>query len=232
MLQCSTAKERHFPQVRLRYLWAVCLFTVISPAGAQPPPDVIPLISDQFLTEAPPQLRPARDYVPLRVGDKWTFRLGSGSASANSAATLRVASMQTIGGAEVYCLERQLSPTSDVTKECYSLGADGVYCHHMLQTDLEPPVLILKSPIVPDIAHNAATKVGGKELTFSITAREDRVQVPAGDFQALRVAVITNTRYKFEYWLAPHIGFVKMSLMHGPTKLDLDLQKFETGTQE
>jgi hypothetical protein len=213
-------------------MWALFLLTVTPPASAQPPPDTIPLISDQFLTEAQPQLRPARDYVPLRIGDKWTFRVGSGSASANSAATLRVANMKTIGGAEVYCLERQLSPTSDVTKECYSLGADGVYCHHMLQTDLEPPVLILKTQIVPENAYTAATKVGGKDLTFSITVREDPVEVPAGDFQAIRVAVTTNTRYQFEYWLAPHIGFVKMSMTHGPTTLNLDLQKFELGTKE
>jgi hypothetical protein len=217
----------------MHFLYAPCLLLSTISAGAQPPSNTTPLLSDRgFQLHTEQRLCSLNDYFPLRLGDKWSFRIGRDGTYMDSDATLRVADMRKIAGVDVYTFERRLSPTRDVDKEYYSLDESGFYCHHMIRTDFNPPVLLVKSPIELEAANSVSTKVGGKDLIFTVTSHQDRVQVPAGEFDAIQVDIKTNTRYRFVYWFTPHIGFVKMSLTHGTTTFDLDLRKFETGTKE
>jgi hypothetical protein len=78
---------------------------------------------------------------------------------------------------------------------------------------LDPPMMVLKSPLEPGARWKAAFRVDGQTGESSFVTAQERVVVPAGTFDTIRVQIVAGTPgvggVRATHWYAQGIGIVK-----------------------
>lgn len=171
-------------------------------------------------------------YFPTRVGAKWIYDV-------NGEEETEVVTAVKMQGRAIFVTVHQVIflKESDIKMK---LAEDGLYqltgvaALPKSHKDVETPSLILRLPYKPGMkwrTFTAAWPFG--ESTFTAYGPE-RVEVPAGKYQAIRVE--TTDAAKTEpntiqrtYWYAPGVGLVKFVFEHGKDKYVRTLKSFTPG---
>jgi len=181
----------------------------------------VPLAGQDPAKEKPKT--PVPNYYPMEVGNEWKYR--SKSKDKTSSITTRITKLDTINGQSLSRLEM-----FDLT-EHLSQTEKGVFRHRMNGAEISPPFQLLAYP--PKVGTKwegeSATKKGKFKYSAEIQV-EESIEVPAGTFNAIRVAFVVEENGKKTdsvYWFAKDVGFVKQTMEGtGPAVL-LELEKFE-----
>jgi len=174
------------------------------------------------------------DYYPLNVNDKWTYDVKAGDKELVVSAS--VAKIEKIDDKELARIDSEINGKVATTEHLTS-NDTGVYRARYNGVDFDPPVQILRYPIKEGETWDGETKAGSE--TFKYTVRvakaKDEVEVPAGKFETVKVEIkLVQNKQSVDsiYWFADGVGIVKQEASIQNTKLTLELQKFEKGTDK
>ena len=192
------------PHLLLPLALAFCL----SPAG------VLPGQEKDKVRESP--------YFPLKVGNRWVYRLGARTA------TVRVTKREPVG--KVPCARLEMTVGEEVHTEHLAVRPDGVYRYRADGQDIEPPLCFLKLPPKAGESWKVASKTAGQAITGSFTLAEADVTVPAGKFRAVVVtstdAQIAGLGVPVTDWFARGVGPVRRRTVLRGAETVLELQEF------
>jgi len=181
-----------------------------------------------------PQLkdRPAGDYFPTTVGDRWVIELQYKTHSVSY--TEVVTAVEKKDGARVVSVGREedgkVGPvTSDVR-----VTDRGLFRTSLLGTEYDEPYCILKLPLKAGESWTSQVKSDGAVTsTFKYKAiQEETVEVPAGKFKAFRIEVEIDSRgqaAKSVIWYDARVGAVKMEHEAGDSSYVRVLKSFRPG---
>jgi hypothetical protein len=184
-------------------------------------------------------------YYPLNVGTTWHYRSG------DSKFTIRVARHEKVG--ETLCA--LLETTRDgkvVGSEHLAVTNDGVYrldlSFPLLQSDprgktktvktlvsqsLKPPIRILILPPKKGDSWKVDSKGDGKTFRGTFQVEEQEITVPAGTYKTFRIASqdleVNSLKPIITMFFAEGVGMVKQTIEMRDAKIEIELEKFESG---
>jgi len=181
-------------------------------------------------------------YYPLKVGTTWHYRAG------DSKFTIRVVRHEKVGDAFCALLET----TRDgkvVGSEHLTVAADGVYRYDLAQRirsisdgkktvadvfgSFRPPMLLLKLPPKKGDSWKVDSQSDGKTFRGRFQVAEQEITVPAGTYKTFRVTSQDLEVYSLKpiltTFFAAGVGMVKQIIEMGDAKIEIELEKFETG---
>lgn len=185
-------------------------------------------------------------FYPLQVGTTWHYRSG------DSKFTIRVARHEKVGDTLCALLETKREGKV-VGSEHLAVAADGVYRHDLTSPQLQsvpndkaksakilvsqtlkPPILVLKLPPKPGDSWKVDSKGDGTIFRGGFQAAQQDVTVPAGTYKkAFRVASqdleVNSLKPTITTYFAEGVGMVKQVIEMGDAKIEIELEKFETG---
>jgi hypothetical protein len=163
-------------------------------------------------------------YLPLQVGNTWTYRAGE------SKFTLKVTKHEKVG--DLLCARVEMS-MGDVPKSFEHIGVkeDGIYRCSFEGKEAKPPICILKLPPKKDQSWEVACTVGGEILKGTFKSGEEEVKVPAGTYKALTTSSqdldAAGMKINCTYYFAEKVGMVKQVIEVMNQKIVLELEQFE-----
>jgi hypothetical protein len=166
-----------------------------------------PLAGRAGAAPVPKHLMKAPPYFPTQVGTEWVYtRLGSDE-------THVVTGVEVKENETLVIVERVMTDGEKKPNKVVSVRPDGLFWVAEGGEAYDPPWCILKHP--PEVGHAWETKTArATSSPFTIKRKvvaEERLKVPAGEFQTIRVesespfAISTTT-----YWYAPRVGIVQI----------------------
>ncbi|MCS6977040.1 MAG: hypothetical protein NZM31_08560 [Gemmatales bacterium] len=168
------------------------------------------------------------NYMPLKVGNKWTFKADFGGQTVELAQ--KVVKVEKKDGRNVATIEMDFAGQT-VTEQT---GSDerGVFRYSFQGVPVDPPVQALKLPFKKGESWEASYKVQGQEVKATMKSEaEEEVSVPAGKYKALVVATemdLGGQKISVRTWFAPNVGIVKQTFDFGGVAGTSELAKFET----
>jgi len=167
------------------------------------------------------------EYYPLQVGNTWEYNL---TANGNVAKmTSKIAKIETIDGQALSLLEAAVNGNTVATEHLRRTDK-GIERYRTNGIASTPPFLLLKYPAKPGETWGGEFTAAADKGKYSSQSAEDMVEVPAGKFKTIRVAVkleVKNQIINTTYWFAPDIGFVKQTVDAPNLNIVIELQKFE-----
>ena len=169
----------------------------------------------------------AEDLFPLAVGNTWTYRVGG----QDDKFVVRAARQEMVGSQTCILLEARLRDRV-VATEHVAFTKDGLCRFKVEQTEVVPPVCVLKVP-APPRGWTAKYTLNQRPGTFTFTTRSEEVVYLARRYKATVVEarpgeVRGPTPPRTTVWYAPGVGPVKQRIDEGKGRfLELDLEKFE-----
>jgi hypothetical protein len=166
-------------------------------------------------------------YYPLKAGSEWTYKVQGGPIKVKVAGTEKVA-----GGATGYKLETSAGNKVSAT-ETVAVTAEGVQRFNVNGLNPEKPILFL--PMDPEKTKEwtVDTKVSGQDIKGTFKVDKEKVTVPAGTYDAIRVKgdgmKIGATTTTVEYWFAKDVGIVKLKFTLGSQDATLELESYTAG---
>lgn len=166
---------------------------------------------------------------PLEVGNRWTFRITDSSGGVSTKTQEITGTTMTSGGVMAYVtLTRRAEDKGTRSVQGYDGERMVRYSEQTLMGDsvifdyrFEPPALRIHSgerevgATYSDTHDKLKLDVNGDVLevepkthTFTVEAVET-IQVPAGDFECVRIARSSSAGTDKVYWYAPGVGKVK-----------------------
>jgi hypothetical protein len=192
---------------------------VLSAAAAQPP-------GAEAVKQTP--------YLPLQVGNTWTYRLGEQKV------VLKVAKYEKVG--DVTCARvEMLVEGMPKSYEMVGVTDDGVYRYAFEGKRIEPPLRFLKLPPKKgetwpvDSALGKSDKGGGQTIKGTFKAGEEKVTVPERKDAYDTVTAgsddldVAGEKMGLTYYFAQNVGMVKQVMDVAGQKVTLELEKFEKG---
>ena len=173
-------------------------------------------------------------YLPLQVGNSWTYKIGDKSF------ILKVAEHEKVGGVLCARVEMRLVGSAGAaakvqTFEHLAIAEDGIYRHSIGGTQLDKPVCILKLPPKKGDSWTIDAKGPGESLKGTVKAGEEaEVKVPAGTYKKVATSTCDDLdanglKCAFTYYFAEGVGVIKQQITIGAEKTVLELEKFEPG---
>ena len=173
---------------------------------------VVALISLAPAAPVPKHLMPKGPQFnfPTGVGTKWVYVIEGGGEH-----TRVITRVEEKNGAKFVTSDWIASTTNRRTQTIEAITADGVYIHKENGETRDPPLLSLKLPPSAGEVWCYTFSMNGFEIRTQKTAGPvEKVKVPAGEFDAVRVDVemhLKGKELKTTDWYANGIGMVKSS---------------------
>lgn len=186
------------------------------------------LLGASVLTAGEP--RPGRDirnYYPLEAGNSWTFRVEVNGNQVT--ATSRIAKIEKINDISMGRLEATVNDKI-VATEHLQQNDKGVFRHRFNGLEVEPPLELLRYPVKAGEKWAGELKVGADTGKFSAVTGEENVEVPAGKYKTVRVAIQLIEKGKTidtTYWFARDVGIVKQTVVTEGLNLVMELDRFD-----
>jgi len=174
--------------------------------------------------------RPGRDirnYYPLEAGNSWTFRVDVNGKEVT--ATSRIAKIEKINDISMGRLEVTVNDKI-VGTEHLQQNDKGVFRHRLNGLEVEPPLELLRYPVKAGEKWAGELKVGADTGKFSAEAGEETIEVAAGKYKTVRVAIQLIEKGKTidtTYWFAKDVGIVKQTVVTEGLKLVMELERFD-----
>ena len=185
--------------------------------------------SDPVATAAAKPLTAAMLY-PLADGSIWHYEMNTDKGKWDM--KYQVAKLENSDQDENFRVEMLMDGKIVVTEQL-SQTAKGLYRVRYQDSNLTPPLLLLRNPIKADDSWTTKTQVGAEELTIACKTGSEEVETPAGKFEAIKLTVTTRADEKdirTDYWFAEDVGIVKQVAIVGEgTKMSIELKKYAPG---
>lgn len=171
-----------------------------------------------------------KDYYPMADGATWEYSMGGTDV------TVRVKDVAEKDGARSAKLVTEHGGKA-VASETIRVDKDGVFRTHINDTEIKPPVPLLKFGLTDDESWEVKAAVQSSEVkgTFTLKGTE-KVTVPSGEHDAVLVVgecTIAGTQTGTKWWIADGVGIVKLEYSIGGTaSTPLELKKYTTGKAE
>jgi hypothetical protein len=169
----------------------------------------------------------APSYYPLEVGTKWEYDLTiNGNVLQMNSKIVRT---EKIDDVPLAVLEAEIGGKATATEHLRQT-AKGLLRYRTNQFVADPPLILLPSPVKPGDKWGGAFMVGESKAKYAAQVQEETVEVPAGKFKTLRVAIVLEQDGKIintTYWFAQNVGFVKQTVNAEGINLVIEMRKFE-----
>jgi hypothetical protein len=165
-------------------------------------------------------------YYPLKVGSEWVYKVQGGPIK------VKVASAEKVSGANGYKLETSAGNKVSAS-ETVAVTKEGVQRFNV--NGLNPTTPILFLPMDPDVTKewSVDTEVSNQKIKGNFVATKEKVTVPAGTYDAVKVSgkdmTIGATSTTVEYWYAKDVGIVKLKFTLGSQDATLELESYTAG---
>src|SRR5262245_54891312 len=174
--------------------------------------------------EAAPTAHP---YYPLKVGNEWTYKVTGGPIK------MKVTGTEKTAAGNGYKIEVTAGNKVSAS-ETVGITPEGVFRYNVNGVAAEKPILILPmdpdAPTVKD-GWTVDTKGGGQPLKGTFKTIREKVTVPAGTYDTVRVKgtdmTVGTTTSNIDVWFAKDVGIVKLKFTLGTQDATLELEKFE-----
>jgi len=168
-------------------------------------------------------------YFPLQVGNQWQYQLDTQGQKIQL--TNKVAKQEKIDNQKLFRVETEMNGQVAAT-EHLNHTAKGLMRHRFNGLELDPPLALLKNPIVLGESWETKTQMGGQKINIKcqLDEKKEDVKVPAGEFETLKLLVETEVNGQpiaSTYWFAEKVGFVKQNVNIAGNSVDVELLKFE-----
>ncbi|MCO6048154.1 hypothetical protein NG895_30025 [Aeoliella sp. ICT_H6.2] len=176
----------------------------------------------------------AAEFYPLTTGSKWTMILDGPRGKMEM--TNSVAGTDEVNGKQLYRLSSSVNG-SVVATEHLQLSESGLSRNQFNGTPISPKIMLLPEPVKLGWKwEKKDVKLGEETMdaTAEIANKTEKVAVPAGQFDAIRLTVTAKTKsgdVVSHYWLAKGVGIVKQDMIIGNVKLTLSLAEYEIAKQ-
>lgn len=181
------------------------------------------------LAQPPKGADPADGYFPLKVGAKWTYKVGDNFVE------VRVVKVDKVGAEEQYQVDTVVGKDPKTT-EWYVVKGDGVYRTKVKDDKLDPPVKVLAVPVKKDATWDINSKVGTQTIKGGMKVLNDKEKVKIGDTEYETVFVegkdldIAGAKTTVRLWFAKGKGIVKEEfVLQTNETVKLELSKYEEG---
>lgn len=178
------------------------------------------LFSDIALAQT--LIRPT-PYMPLDVGNSWTYRAGSQKV------VVRVVKREPVGDVECAVVEA-VNGDAKSTEHITSLKK-GIYRYMANGKKVTPPLLVLKLPVKKEESWEVDSKKNDTVLKGKFTVGEEEITVPKGKFKTITVScddLQFGSRYiSLKYWFAENVGMVKQEIQIDGVRVTLELVDYK-----
>jgi hypothetical protein len=167
------------------------------------------------------------NYFPLQVGNQWNFKVTVGENS--NTAVSRIAKIETIDKQPMALLEASVNGNV-VAKEHLMQTDQGIFRYRNNNTEISPPICLLKYPVKDKAKWSDDIKVGNDKGKYFCETKEEAVETPAGKFKAVRVSIRLESKgqnINTVYWFAKDVGIVKQTVDAKDLSILMELEKFE-----
>ena len=202
----------------IRHIW---LFTAFALAA---------LVAPSFTSAGGDKKEPVvktPNYYPLQVGNRWDYDLTANGNTVPMSTT--IARSETIDGVPLAVLEMSMQGKM-VASEHLRQTDKGLVRYRSGQFVPTPPFVMVKYPIKSGDKWDGSFKVGEAKANYSSEAEEETIEVPAGKYKTMRVAIKIEENgnvVKTTYWFAENVGFVKQTIEAANVDVVVELRKFE-----
>jgi hypothetical protein len=170
----------------------------------------------------------ARDFYPLKEGTTWHYKVGENRF------TLKAGKTEKVGKADAVRVELILLG-KNTSFEHVGVTSEGVVRYSFEGKKADPPVLFLKLPAKKGQTWKVESKIDGQLMKGTFTEGEEKVKVPAGDYNAITVTgkdmEVNGVKLNVTYYFAEKVGMVKQVLEMGGQKVIIELEKFDPVTK-
>jgi hypothetical protein len=167
------------------------------------------------------------DYMPLKVGNKWTYKLDFGGQMVS--VNQKVTKVEKKDGTDVATVESEFM--GQTMNEQTSSSDKGIFRYSFQGMAVDPPIQALKLPYKKGDAWEAKFKIQGQEQSAKMKSEgEEDVTVPAGKYKALVVSMemdIMGQQVSAKSWFAADVGIVKQTFSFGGLNGSSELEKVE-----
>ena len=165
-------------------------------------------------------------YFPLKVGTKWTYKVGDQNVE------VKVVGNEKFGSDDCSKVETSVNGKV-IASELYTVKADGVYRVKVKDVKIDPPVKVLALPVKKDLAWDIKSKVGQQSVSGAFKIKDDKEKIKIGDKEYETVVVegndldVAGTKTTVKLWLAKNTGIVKLSYKIQDSESVLELSKVD-----
>jgi hypothetical protein len=183
------------------------------------------------------------DYLPLRVGNSWTYRAVIADRSEPVKMELKVTKAEKMDNHECMVMELFLDDRSESSqKEYYARTQDGLVIVKRIypkdEVELRPPELMMKSPAQVGQSWKWSGTIKELKADFSFNVeKSEKIEAMSRVFDCIKY-VITGTlgsdeKVSTERWFARNVGMVRetTSIKQGTkeVKVTATLESYDTG---
>jgi hypothetical protein len=170
------------------------------------------------------------EYYPLEIGSEWQYEIGDRVVSA------RVTKHEKIGEQGAAKVDSFLGEQL-ISSEHIAVRSDGVYRTAFGGAVPTKPVMILKLPPKDGDVWAVETEIDGNKIKGSARTDAEKLDLPAGKFEAFRVSGNytvtapdgTTQEPAFKFWFAEGTGVVRLSTKTPDGEVVLNLKSFRRG---
>jgi hypothetical protein len=184
-------------------------------------------LAGQAQDKEKPRSQPAPNYYPLEAGNEWQYRLTANQKTIST--TARIAKVETIDGVALARLETNVGGKTAASEHLQQTDK-GVFRHRFNGVQSIPPFLLLKYPAKSGIRWSGEFKNGVEMAKYTCHMDEETVEVPAGEFKAIKVVADVDTgqlQLRTTYWFAQDVGIVKQTADAGNLEILMELEKYD-----
>jgi hypothetical protein len=168
-------------------------------------------------------------YLPLKKGNKWTYKVG------DNAVKVEVVKVDMVGKEEHFQLDTFVG-TEPKMSEWYTVKADGLYRTRVKDDKLEPYVKVLALPVKKDASWEVNTKVGTQTVKGTMKVLDDKEEVTIGGTKYAAVKVegkdldVAGAKTTVRTWYVNGKGIIKQEfVLQTNDTVTLTLEKDEIG---
>lgn len=188
------------------------------------------VVHAQTSQEAAAPLTAAQLY-PLAQDAEWHYTMHSEKGIWEM--SYQVAKLESENDQQAYRVEMVLDKKIVLTEHLHQTP-EGLFRSRLQDARLSPPLLLLKNPVEPGQQWTTKTQIGAQELTIECAVESERVKVPAGEYDAIKLTVATQadeSDIRSTYWFAPGVGIVRQDAVIGADsdEMYIELTKYQPG---
>ena len=167
---------------------------------------------------------------PLAQDAEWHYTMHTEKGDAEM--SYQVAKLESEADQEAYRVEMVLDKKIVLTEQL-NQTPEGLFRTQLQDAKLSPPLLLLKNPVKSGEQWRTKTQIGAQELTIECQVESERVSVPAGEYDAVKLTVSTQANesdIRSTYWFAAGVGIVRQEAKIGdePT-MSIELTSYQPG---
>jgi len=164
------------------------------------------------------------EYYPLKVGNKWTYKV------TGSDITMKVAAFEKVGETMCAKIETIINDKA-VAYEHIAVAEDGIYRHSLNGVKPDKPVRFLKLPVKKDDSWDIDAKIGSQTIKGKFVTKEEKVKVLNKEYDTViadgKDFDINGKQSSIKYWFAKDVGIVKLQFSMDGQDTILELENYE-----